>query len=77
MVKKYQITLFCSSGEYKPVACIVNNEQSDNADWTLDKIKRKELQRKGIIKIAQKRYWTTEDLKKYHYTKCKMRAVVE
>ena len=75
MTKKYQVTLFCSSGEYRPVACIINNEQSDNTDWTLDKTKRKELQRKGIIKIAQKRYWTAEDLKKYHYTKCKMRAV--
>lgn len=75
MIKKYQVTLFCTTGKYKPVACIVNNEQPDNLDWTLDKDKRKELQRKGVIKIAQKRYWTQSDLKKYNYTKCKMRAV--
>lgn len=75
MIKRYQITLFCQSGEYKPVACIVNNEQSDNTDWTLDKTKRKELQHKGVIKICQKRYWTQLDLKKYNYTKCKMKAV--
>lgn len=77
MMKKYQVTIYNPDGHYKPISCIVNNEQSDNTNWILDKTKRKEIQRKGIIKIAQKRYWTAKDLKKYNYTKCKMRAVVE
>lgn len=75
MIKKYQVTLFCPSGEYKPVACIVNYEQAGALDLSHDKASRKELQKLGVVKICQKRYWTTKDLKKYNYTRYKIRAV--
>lgn len=75
MLKQYQVTLINSTGEYKPISCIINNNQIDDSDWTLDKNNKKQIQHKGIIKIAQKKYWTTQDLKKYSYTKCKIRAI--
>ena len=75
MIKKYQVTIICPTGEYKPVACIINNEQNTDEDLSLNKTIRKELQKKGLIKICQKRFWTTSDLKKYNFTKYKIRAV--
>ena len=74
MIRKYQVTIYNPDGYYKPISCIVNNEQSDNSDWSLDKTKRKELQHKGVIKICQKKYWSKSDLKKYNYSKCKIRT---
>lgn len=73
MIKKYQVTLFCSTGEYKPVACIVNHIQAVDVDLSLDKIERNKIQREGVIKICQKRLWDLKDLKKYSYTKYKIR----
>lgn len=75
MIRKYQVTIYNPDGYYKPISCIVNNEQTDNSDWTLTKDKKKELQHKGVIKICQKKYWTQSDLKKYNYSKCKIRTV--
>lgn len=75
MIKKYQVTLFCPSGEYKPVACIVNYNQAVDLDLTQDKASRVDIQKKGVIKICQKRYWNKSDLVKYNYTRCKIRAV--
>ena len=75
MTKKYQVTLFCPTGEYKPVAAIVNYPQNDNTDLSLDKTVRIDIQHRGITKICQKRYWTLTDLKKYNFTKYKIRAV--
>ena len=76
MIKKYQVTLF-SNMKYKPVASIVNNQQNDDTDLSQDKEARKKLQKLGIEKICNKRYWTVADLKKYGYTTYKIRAVVE
>lgn len=75
MIKKYQVTLFCADGRYKPVACIVDNEQADDLDLSQNKASRMKLQKKGVEKICQKRYWGKADLIRYNYTKCKMRAV--
>lgn len=72
MIKEYQVTLLCETGEYKPVSSIV---KIDTLEYTkLGKIEYvKEIRKRGIIKICQKRYWTNTDLKKYHYTKIKTR----
>ena len=77
MIKKYQVTLFSTTGAYRPVACIVNNEQIDNNDLSIDKQERKKIQRAGVVKICQKRYWTFADLQRYGYTRYKIRAVDE
>lgn len=73
MIKKYQVTLFSTTGAYRPVACIVNRQQESDIDESQDKAIRKELQKQGVIKICQKRYWTLSDLSKYGYTKYKIR----
>lgn len=75
MIKKYQVTIICETKAYRPISCIINNEQTDQTDWTLNKEQKKELQHKGIIKICNKKYWTVRDLKKYNYTRCKIRTV--
>ena len=77
MIKKYQVTLFCTTGAYRPVACIVNNEQAKDVDLSNDKQERKKMQKAGVVKICQKRYWSLADLTKYGYTKYKIRAVDE
>ena len=75
MIKKYQVTLFCTTGAYKPVACIVNNEQVDNTDLSMDKQERKKMQKIGVKKICEKRYWQLSDLTRYGYTRYKIMAV--
>lgn len=72
MMKEYQITLFCTTGEYKPVSCIIKRD-----DEELERVGRdnfiKALKLEGIKKICQKRYWGNSELKKYNYTKVKIR----
>lgn len=75
MIKKYQVTLFSTTGSYRPVACIVNNVQADDRDMSQDKTERKKIQKLGVKKICEKRYWQLSDLVKYGYTKYKMMAV--
>lgn len=75
MIKKYQVTLFSTTGAYRPVACIVNNEQANDADMSQDKAERKKIQKLGVKKICEKRYWQLSDLVKYGYTRYKMMAV--
>ena len=75
MIKKYQVTLFSSTGKYRPVACIVNHDQADNVDLSHDGIAKKVIMKAGITKICQKRLWTSKELKKYEYNQCKIRAV--
>ena len=72
MMKEYQITLMCATGQYKPVSCIVKKDSKE----VLEKGRTafiKELQQQGIKKICQKRLWTNTDLRKYAYTKVKVR----
>lgn len=63
-MKEYQVTLSCKSGKYKPVSTIVK---------VADSATKAEIQRKGIVKICQKRMWSNADLKKYEYVLCKIR----
>lgn len=77
MIKKYQVTLFCTTGAYKPVACIVNNEQAEDIDLSMDKQERKKMQKIGVKKICEKRYWRLADLTRFGYTRYKIRAVDE
>ena len=74
MMKEYQVTLICSTGQYKPVSCLIQEEQEDNS-LDLSKVtgSRKKLIDRGIKKICAKRYWSSADLKRYHYTKVKIR----
>lgn len=60
----YQVTLICASGKYKPVSCIIKSELGTP---------KADLIAKGIQKICNKRYWNKNDLKKYEYTKVKVR----
>ena len=69
MVKEYQVTLMCASGKYKPVSCIIKNEEVD----LTNKDVRTELVKQGTQKICIKKYWSSKDLKKYGYTKAKIR----
>lgn len=72
MMKEYQVTLICTTGQYKPVSCIMKKD-----DRTLKtkggKAFKSELIQEGIVKICQKRYWSSKELKKYNYTKVKVR----
>ena len=63
----YQVTLTSTTGQYKPVSTIVKAEKI-----TTKEDKQKVIN-KGIIKIAQQRRWTNTDLKKFGYTKVKIR----
>lgn len=73
MIKEYQVTLVCSTGQYKPVSTIVKID----VDKTIKSVGKDSfaatVRDTGIVKICMKRYWTKEDLKKYGYTKVKMR----
>lgn len=71
--QEYQVTLMANNSKYKPVSCIVSIEQELGYDMTKSKARKKEIIDKGIIKIAQKRYWTNKDLVKYGYTKVRVR----
>ena len=72
MMKEYQITLISASGKYKPVSCIVKRDSKEVITKGRETF-IKELQQQGIIKICQKRLWNNSDLKKYGYTKVKVR----
>lgn len=60
---QYQITLFTTTGKYKPVSCIVETEEAD----------KKKLVKLGTEKICRKRYWTKADLVNYGYLKARVR----
>lgn len=62
-----QITLMSTTG-YKAVSCII--EVESRAYLVAHKA---EVQKQGITKICQKRYWNNSHLRQYGYTKCKMR----
>ena len=72
MLKEYQVTLSSTSGKYKPVSCIVKKDNTEVITKGRE-VFIKELQQQGIIKICQKRLWNNSDLKKYGYTKVKVR----
>jgi hypothetical protein len=73
MFKEYQVTLMCETGEYKPVSAIVKVDTANMGKFASKVEFFADVRKQGIIKICQKRYWTNADLKRYHYTKVKMR----
>lgn len=74
MIKQYQVTLFCTTGAYKPVSCIISKDSVDIT--TMGKLEYvKDIKTKGIQKICNKRYWGAADLKKYGYTTIKVREL--
>lgn len=72
MIKEYQVTLICTTGEYRPVSAIVKAD-TDNLAKVGKLAYTSDIRTRGIQKICQKRYWGNLDLKRYHYTKVKMR----
>lgn len=73
MIKKYQVTLFCSTGAYKPISCIVSYPQLTNENLLLNENERKKIQNLGVTKICHKKYWQKRDLINYDYTRVKAR----
>lgn len=63
----YQVTLTSTTGQYKAVSTIVKAEKITTKE------EKQRVINKGIIKIAQQRRWTNTDLKKFGYTKVKIR----
>ena len=63
----YQVTLTSTTGQYKAVSTIVKAEKITTKE------DKQGVINKGIIKIAQQRRWTNQDLKKFGYTKVKIR----
>jgi len=63
-MKKYQVTILCETGKYRPVSAIVTAADTDS---------RIAIQKKGIQKICLTRRWDGKDLIAYGYTKVKMR----
>lgn len=63
---KIQVTYFCTTGQYKPVATVIEVPSS------YDFYKRKNywLNRAKTL-IKNKRYWTEDDMRKYGYTEVK------
>lgn len=73
MTIQYQVTLICTTNQYKPVSCLVKREQADNIDLTKNKAERKKITDEGVKKICAGRYWSSADLKKNNYTRVKVR----
>ena len=75
---KYQVTLFCTTNQYKPISTIVTIKQEDETINLLNnKETKKDIVNKGIVRICQKRYWSNKDLVRYNYLKAKVRRVKE
>ena len=73
---KYQVTLFCTTNQYKPISTIITIKQEDETTNLLNnKETKKDIIHKGIVKICQKRYWNNKDLVRYNYLKAKARKV--
>ena len=73
---KYQVTLFCTTNQYKPISTIITIKQEEEAINLLEnKETKKDIVHKGIVKICQKRYWNNKDLVRYNYLKAKARKV--
>ena len=64
-----QFTLFCTTGQYKPVSTTL--QVASLEDY---KAKATQYKEKAIKKIAQQRRWTNADLSCYHYTSLKVRV---
>lgn len=72
MIKEYQVTLICESGQYRPVSCVVKRDDEEIITLGLKEFMRK-VKSDGIKKICNKRGWTAAELRRYYYTKIKAR----
>jgi len=66
---KIQFTLFCSTGQYKPMSTLL--DISSIEEYKTNAIAYKT---KAIQKICNQRYMGKQDLIKYHYSKMKVRV---
>lgn len=71
---KYQVTMYCVTGQYRPVSTIVTIEQENDDNLLLNPKKKKEIIDKGIVRICQKRHWTSREVIQYGYIKVKARV---
>lgn len=71
---KYQVTMYCVTGQYRPVSTIVTIEQENDDNLLLNPKKKKEIIDKGIVRICQKRHWTAREVIQYGYIKVKARV---
>ena len=69
MTMKYQVTLICKTGQYKPMSAIVEHEEVD----LKDKKQKSKVAQKGLEKICIRRGMRSTDLKKYNYSIIKVR----
>lgn len=77
MVYKYQVTLFCTTGQYRPVASIVKVNQDTPEDLSLTNTEeRKKIIKQGITNICIKRNWRSDKIKEYSYLKGKIRKII-
>lgn len=67
---KIQVTII-STGGYKPISTIVDIQEEHYS------VARQTAQKKGIEKILAQRRMSMLDLRRYGYTKVKMRRVEE
>ena len=75
---KYQVTLYCSTEQYRPISTFVTIPQEyEEENLLLNEKKKQEIITKGITKICQKKYWTKRELQQYHYTRVKARQYKE
>lgn len=68
-MKTLQFTLFSATGNYKPMSTLLEVESVRYYNEHT-----KEVQEKAIKKICIKRNTTPQDLKRYGYTKIKVRV---
>ena len=73
MQKQYQVTMYCITGQYRPVSTIVTIEQENDVNLLLDIDKKHKIINQGIVHICQRRLWSSRDIKKYGYTRVKAR----
>lgn len=74
MLKSYQVTMYCTTNQYKPISTIVKIEQErEEENLLLNKEKKQEIINKGIVRICQKKFWTMREVKRYNYTRVKAR----
>lgn len=71
---KYQVTMVCITGQYRPVSTIVTIEQSNDDNLLLNPEQKAHIIATGIRRICQQRFWTKRDVIKYGYTKVKVRV---
>ena len=66
----YQVTIFSTIKENKPISCVVR--RSATLDLTDGKAKQSIIT-DGLVKILSKKGWNKNSLKKYSYSKIKVR----